>query len=141
MKNEVKSISIAQADLVAVSSKQKAAVATGLVGLFILMLALLNVQFPNKSIWLAVALLSIIAGVILYANELYLKDPAGIKNNGLWFKSLTSRGMLGWATGILLTGFYIVIYWYPQYLGLNEKNGNTGIVAFFDPLKIGRAHV
>ena len=134
MKNNVKNLSIAPADLVAISNKQKAAVATGLVGLFILLLALLNVQFPNKTIWLAVALLSIIAGVILYANELYLKHTAGIKNDGLWFKSLTSRGMLGWATGILLTAFYIVIYWYPQFLGLNEKNGNTGIIAFFDPL-------
>jgi hypothetical protein len=30
--------------------------------------------------------------------------------------------------------FYIVLYWYPEYLGLNQDGGNsTGIVGF-DPL-------
>jgi len=133
MINQVNSNSTTRADISEVSIKLKTAVGIGLIGLFILLLALLNVQLPYKTSWLAVALLSIIMGVVLYANEMYLNHPAGIKNDGLWFKSLTSRGMLGWSMGILLTSFYIVIYWYPQYLGLDEKNGNSGIVAFFDP--------
>jgi hypothetical protein len=34
--------------------------------------------------------------------------------------------------GVILTTFYIVLYWYPEYLGLNQDGGNsTGI---FDPL-------
>jgi hypothetical protein len=37
--------------------------------------------------------------------------------------------------GIVLTAFYIALYWFPQYLGLNQSGGlNTGIVGFFDPL-------
>lgn len=47
---------------------------------------------------------------------------------------MTSRGVLGWATGIMLTLFYIVLYWYPQYLGLNAEGENTGIIGLFDPL-------
>ena len=110
------------------------ALAVALSGLFILVLALLNVQFPNKALWLAGSLLAMVGGTVLYANDLYLHHPAGIKNNGLWFKSLTSRGMVGWGISILLTIFYVVIYWYPQYLGFGADKGNTGLVAFFDPL-------
>ena len=36
--------------------------------------------------------------------------------------------------GVALTGFYIVLYFYPQYLGLAEKGENTGVIALFDPL-------
>jgi hypothetical protein len=62
--------------------------------------------------------------------------PKGIKNNGVWIKSLSSRGALAWVSGIVLTGFYIILYWFPQYLGLAAAEGatNTGLVALFDPL-------
>jgi polyferredoxin len=116
------------------SNRQKIAVGIGITGLFILLLSLFNVQFPYKGLWLGISLVSILASCVLYANDLYLKHPEGIKNNGLWFKSLTSKGMLAWVIGIVLTLFYVIIYWFPQYLGLDDKNGNTGIVSFFDPL-------
>lgn len=128
------SISIVQHSTNLHSNKQKLALVIGLSGVFILALALLNVEFPNKSTWLAASLIAIVTGTILYANYLYLHHPAGIKNNGLWFKSLTSRGVLGWSLGIILTLFYFIIYWYPQYLGFNGDKGNTGLIAFFDPL-------
>jgi hypothetical protein len=35
--------------------------------------------------------------------------------------------------GVILTTFYIVLYWYPEYLGLNQDGGNTELLAF-DPL-------
>jgi ferredoxin-type protein NapH len=39
--------------------------------------------------------------------------------------------------GIFLTGFYIVLYWYPQFLGLaNEGGVNNGLVGLFDPLSM-----
>ncbi len=113
---------------------QKAALAIGTIGLFILFLAVANVSFPYKTIWLCISLSSILIGTIIYANQLYLHKPAGIHNNGVYFKSLTDRGVLAWIVGILLTTFYIVLYWFPQYLGLNENAENTGIVGFFDPL-------
>jgi hypothetical protein len=38
---------------------------------------------------------------------------------------------LGLDVGIVLTAFYIALYWFPQYLGLNQSGGlNTGIVGF-----------
>ena len=32
------------------------------------------------------------------------------------FSGMTSRGLIAWMTGILLTSFYIILYWYPKYL-------------------------
>ena len=40
----------------------------------------------------------------------------GIKNNGVMFRSASNRGMLAWVTGVFFTGFYVLLYWYPEYL-------------------------
>jgi polyferredoxin len=56
-----------------------------------------------------------VIGGVLYIWALSNSLP-GIKNDGVWFKSLTSRGLLGWMLGIMLTGFYIVLYWFPELL-------------------------
>lgn len=40
----------------------------------------------------------------------------GIKNDGVFFGSTTGRGLIGWGLGIVLTGFYVLLYWYPQTL-------------------------
>lgn len=117
-----------------ITTRQKLAVALGLVGLFILVLALANVNFPNKTVFLSIALGLIALGTVLFANDLYLDKHAGIKNDGLYFKSLTSRGIWGWALGITLTLFYVVLYWFPQLFGLNSEGANTGLIALFDPL-------
>ncbi|MEH6408863.1 MAG: 4Fe-4S binding protein, partial [Leeuwenhoekiella sp.] len=118
----------------ALSTVQKIASAIGMAGLFILALALFNVNFPNKTVFLALALGMIAAGTIIFANDLYRGKHAGIKNDGVYFKSMTAKGLAAWATGITLTLFYIVLYWFPQWLGLNADGDNTGLIALFDPL-------
>tara|TARA_R110002124_G_scaffold99337_1_gene245306 strand:- start:38247 stop:39836 length:1590 start_codon:yes stop_codon:yes gene_type:complete len=117
-----------------INSTQKIATFIGMFGLAIILLAGFNVNFPNKAIWLAVSLLAITGGIILFAKGAYTHKHEGIKNDGVWFKSITSRGYLAWVTGIALTGFYIILYFYPQYLGLTKEGDNTGIIALFDPL-------
>ena len=52
----------------------------------------------------------IVAGAFVYFS-VALRHPAGVDNNGLWFRSATSRGMAGWILGIVFTGFYILLYW------------------------------
>ncbi len=117
-----------------ISTQQKIALALGMSGLFILLLAVFNVSFPNKSLWLSLSLTAITAGTIWYGGAAYLQKHAGIKNDGVYFKSVSSRGLLGWCLGIGLTAFYIVLYFYPQYLGLNKEGPNGGVIALFDPL-------
>lgn len=121
-------------DAISLSVLQKIGVGIGLGGLFILTLALLNVTFPNKTLFLSLALGLITAGVILFARTSYGGKHEGIKNDGIWFRSMTNRGLWGWVTGVSLTLFYIVLYWFPQYLGLNADGENTGVISLFDPL-------
>ncbi len=113
---------------------QKLATLLGVSGLFILTLAAFNLNFPNKTFWLYASLSAIGIGVIWFAQATYTNKTEGIKNDQIWFKSLTNRGVLAWITGLILTGFYIVLYFYPELLGLTAEGENTGIISLFDPL-------
>lgn len=136
MSNQLnESMSLAKPEANNLSVKQKIAVTAGIIGLLIFGLAIFNTNFPNKPIFLSVSLGLIAIGTILFANAAYLTKLEGIKNDGVWFKSISSRGVLGWLTGVLLTGFYIILYFYPQYLGLSANGkSNTGLISLFDPL-------
>ncbi len=98
---------------------------------FILVIGLFN-QLYHPALLIAF-FATAITGSLLYTNGLYANTTAGIKNNGVMFKAISSKGVSAWVLGIILTLFYVLLYWYPQYLGLNQ-NGNTGLVRFFDPL-------
>ncbi len=128
-------MSLAKPDAIGVSNKQKIALSIGIIGLFILILALFNVNFPNKGVFLALSITLISMGIVVYSREAYLTKPEGIKNDGVWFKSISSRGVWGWLLGIILTVFYIVLYFFPAYLGLADNGSdNTGLIGLFDPL-------
>ncbi|MFD0989973.1 4Fe-4S binding protein [Mariniflexile jejuense] len=130
-----KSMSITNAEAQNIPTKQKIGLALGIIGLLILVLAVFNVNFPNKPVFLSLSLGLISLGTILFSNAMYLQKMEGIKNDGVWFKSIASRGVLGWITGVLLTAFYIILYFFPQYLGQSSNgNPNTGLIALFDPL-------
>ncbi|MFT4673476.1 MAG: polyferredoxin [Saprospiraceae bacterium] len=118
------------------NTKQKIGVLIGMFGLFILLLAAFNIDLSNKGFWLGVSLASITSGVIIFAKGAYDHTLKGIKNDGLWFKSMTSRGVLAWLAGVALTGFYIVLYFFAELLGLGQgvDGTNTGLVQLFDPL-------
>lgn len=130
-----KNMSLAKPEANNLSIKQKIAVAFGLLGFFIFAIALFNINFPNKTLFLSISVGAITLGTILFANDAYLNKHEGIKNDGVWFKSISSRGPLGWATGVFLTGFYIILYFFPQYLGQTPGDKpNTGLISLFDPL-------
>ena len=116
------------------SRAQKGFTLLGMSGLLILTLALFNVEFPNKGLWLTLSLLAILVGVYGFSRAAYGAKHKGIKNDGVWFKSISARGLWGWVAGIVLTGFYVILYFFPEYLGLVSGGENKGLVAFFDPL-------
>ena len=129
------SISFAKLEANNLNAIQKLSVALGVVGLLVFLLAIFNTSFSNKTLVLIISLGLITTGTILFSNNVYLNKSKGIKNDGVWFKSISSRGILAWATGILLTSFYIILYFFPKYLGLAaEGESNTGLIALFDPL-------
>ncbi|MBT8219717.1 MAG: 4Fe-4S binding protein, partial [Bacteroidia bacterium] len=117
---------------------QKLMAGFGGVGLLMMLLASVgNLPSMGLSIGqlLTFSLVLISIGTIGYAWRAYLTKSAGIKNDGVWFSGLASRGVMGWTSGIVLTGFYVLLYWFPQYLGQgSDEVANSGLVAFFDPL-------
>lgn len=58
--------------------------------------------------------LIVIGGLTYISNR--AKNLPGIKNDKIMFRGLTRRGNLAWAAAVFMTGFYIVLYFYPQYL-------------------------
>ena len=113
---------------------QKLGTALGVGGLLILVLAVFNLQLPSKTLWLSIALSALFGGIVLFSYGAYSDKQAGIKNDGVWFKSVSSRGFLAWIAGLALTGFYIVLYFKAELLGLNTEGKNFGLIALFDPL-------
>ncbi len=129
-----RSMSLAGEPPRALNTPQKFAVVVGLAGLGILILQLFNLNLGNSALWLTASILAMFVGVIWFSRAEYANKQKGIKNDGVWFKSISSRGVLAWIGGIVLTGFYIVLYFYPEYLGLVKDGDNKGIIALFDPL-------
>lgn len=130
----LESMSLAGGPPKSLKTNQKLAVFMGFSSFFILLLAAFGLNFPNKGAWLTASLSGIVLAVAWFSRAAYKADPEGIKNHGVWFKSISGRGLWAWALGIVLTGFYIVLYFYPQYLGLVKDGPNRGLISFFDPL-------
>lgn len=128
-------LAISNHDKIHLNTAQKLSIAIGSVSLLIYLLAILNVPFAMNATSLVISSLGLFASIWIYSRALYKELPPGIKNNGVWFKSISKRGGFAWGLGIIITGFYILLYWFPSYLGLATEGGvNSGIVALFDPL-------
>lgn len=99
----------------------------------LLILSILSFVLPwlklNTSPWVIFILVFIISsiGTILYAVGKYGSKPAGIRNDGIQNSEITKRnGTVAWVLAIVLTGFYVILYWYPQHL--------HGLIVITDPL-------
>lgn len=134
MKAPEPSLSIAQPHPEGVDALRKTGFAVAIAAVVYLLLAWAKLV-PVNATALIITLSGIVAGTVVYAWQLYRNVPPGIKNNGVFTSSLTNAGLWGWAAGIVLTGFYVALYWFPETLGLGQNGNNTGIVALFDPLK------
>ena len=137
MLTDTPSLSIAQPHPAGLGALQKTGAAAAAIGFGIIMLAAFGVSFGANALAMWGAIGGIIGGTTLYAAGTYLGTPPGIHNNGVWKSSLTARGLIGWMAGIALTLFYVLIYWWPEYLGLGDAEegiANTGLIHLFDPL-------
>ncbi|EPA00540.1 Iron-sulfur cluster-binding protein [Indibacter alkaliphilus LW1] len=82
----------------------------------------------NPYLFLGISIGLGVMGGLLYILPLYRNEPEGIKNDGIYFSSMKSRGLLGIITGTWLIVFYVILYWFPEYL--------TNLVLMVDPLSI-----
>ncbi len=67
-------------------------------------------------LFLALSVGLTVLGGLLYILPLHRNETAGIKNDGIYFSSMKARGWLGMVTGTYLILFYVILYWYPEYL-------------------------
>lgn len=65
-------------------------------------------------------------GGVMAALPRYLRGPAGIRNNNIMTSGITHRGAVAWILGVVITGFYILLYWFPAPL--------TALIRTTDPL-------
>lgn len=107
----------------------------GGLGLLLLLYSLVSSTWAKSSSGLVMSLGLIVLGSFFYSDQLYRNRQPGIHNDGVWFTSLTNRGILGWFVAMALTVFYCCLYFYPERLGY-YPNGNTGLIQFFDPLSL-----
>ena len=112
---------------------QKVTLALGSLGLLLMLISWAGVSLPSKALMFYTSMGLIFFGVIVYSWRTYMIQPAGIKNNGNFFSSISHRGVLAWISAILITGFYVVLYLKAEYLGLGDTE-NSGLVAFFRSL-------
>lgn len=68
-----------------------------------------------RSLWLALSFGLAILGAFLYMLP-RMRELRGIKNNRIFHSSLHNRGWLGIAVGVYLIAFYVLLYFYPEYL-------------------------
>lgn len=136
MENTYDSISVANPHPEGGTALQKIGLAGVAVSLLIFTVSLFNLTAGNQGVYLTAAMLLLFIGGGLYGIEKYRHIPAGIKNNGVFHSSMTNRGIIGWIVGILLTTFYIALYWFPEWIGQGAgvDGANAGMVALFDPL-------
>ena len=116
------SLSSPTSDLDAV---EKAGLAIVGLGVLALLVATFGAGDTYPALLLAVGVGGLTVGALMYFKK-YLKHPAGINNDGLMFTSATARGALAWVLGVVFTGFYVLLYWFPQAL--------AGLIAVFDPV-------
>jgi len=69
----------------------------------------------GKFWWLTFGL-GIIGALLYILPKVITLGPAGIKNNGIWFNAATNRGWIGWFAFVFLVGFYLLLYFRPDYI-------------------------
>jgi ferredoxin-type protein NapH len=98
------------------SAKEKLTLAAAALGLLSVLLQLAGA--PHAATWLGVLSGFPLAGLglSLYFWVTYKDTTPGIKHDGLWFQGVSRRGIAAWILGVLATGFYVCLYWWPEYL-------------------------
>ncbi|MEZ5014746.1 MAG: 4Fe-4S binding protein [Chitinophagales bacterium] len=113
---------------------QKTGLAITAIGLFAVLLACTGLAMHQSLILLLLCIVGFFAGGAIYAYGTYGNIPEGIKNNRTMFSSMSSHGALAWIAGIVITAFYILLYWREYWTKVFGTDLLSGLVAMFDPL-------
>ncbi|NNF03326.1 MAG: 4Fe-4S binding protein [Rhodothermales bacterium] len=81
-------------------------------------------SYPVPMFWAGTGLLTIGGTWMIVAR--YSGGRPGLDNDGVKRGDMTNRGALGWLLAIVMTGFYVILYWFPTAL--------EGVTRTMDPL-------
>ncbi|RYU78241.1 4Fe-4S binding protein [Hymenobacter persicinus] len=107
---------LAPAPLPATPPAEKLPLAAVALGLLALLVAATAADPARARLSMYVALFLLSIGTLTWAALKFGRPPAGVRHDHLWQRASTSRGAIAWALGVALTGFYVVLYWFPAYL-------------------------
>jgi polyferredoxin len=71
---------------------------------------------------------SIITGSLIYIIKSNLETPSGIRNNGVTTSGITARGVVGLVLAVVITVFYVLLYWFDHVL--------YHLIRMLDPLSV-----
>jgi len=94
--------------------------------LLLFLSAFFNFYIFDITTQLIVAVSMLVMGSLGYIFLVFSNKLDEISSNGVFFKSISNRGVWGWLLGVFLTGFYVLLYWFPSNL--------EGLIHLFDPL-------
>ena len=83
-------------------------------GFLFLLIALTGFSKYHPILLLILSYGFILSGSILYFTFQFKESPENLKNSKTFLHTLSSRKNPAWILGILLTGFYIILYWFPE---------------------------
>lgn len=110
-----------------VSGVQKGALAAFALGLLACVVALASdLGAAHPILMLSVIGLLVLGGPLVYFWDEYAHRPPGVRNDGIMFNQNMARGLVAWVVGIVLTGLYVLLYWFPATL--------EGLIRVVDPL-------
>lgn len=66
--------------------------------------------------WFLTFGLGIIGALMFIVPDVILLGKPGIKNDGIFLSAATNRGWIGWFAFVFLVSFYILLYFYPDYI-------------------------
>lgn len=104
------------------------AIGLSALGAGLMVLAFFGFGREHPALWLSASLGSLALAALFFMRAQYAGKVAGIKNNGVWHLGISARGAIAWALGLVFTGFYVCLYWFPAAI--------EGMVRLFDPLSM-----
>jgi Pyruvate/2-oxoacid:ferredoxin oxidoreductase delta subunit len=88
--------------------------------------ASVGIVADHKLVWWVLSFGLMIVGGLMYFVGHYHATQPGIKNDGVYHRSISTVGWAGIGLGIYMIVFYVVLYFYPEYL--------TNWVLLVDPI-------
>ena len=97
-------------------------------------------RIGRRPAWLYPALVLVSGGTLAWSWHKFGREPKpGVQQNNLWLRASTGRGAVAWVTGLVLTGFYVVLYWYSSDNGQGNFGSLNNLVHGLDPFSQGSA--